>query len=209
MKPVDLWSFILWSQSTCDASRFNAMLRFQGNSGASGRHINGITWCPFLKVTQRSITFKAYLSCFDMLAMALHCVSAKSVFHKECSCSCNESSCMRMKFTCTASLVVLEAGPINDHPNGSWLFCFSTNLLDLDFEVLLMVLIVILLSHPFKSSSWVRRYLYNGSPEPEKNALTTVSLPFAWTLIGIIHIKTAWVAWAAKHAPEALSFSEG
>jgi len=54
-----------------------------------------------------------------MLAMALHCVSAKSVFHKDCSCSCDESSCIRMKFTCIASLLVRETGPINDTPTAA------------------------------------------------------------------------------------------
>jgi len=45
------------------------------------------------------------------------------------------------------------------------------------------------------------------TPEPEsKNALTTVSLPFAWTLTAIIHITTAWVV---KHAPEALPVQHG
>jgi len=50
----------------------------------------------------------------------------------------------------------------------------------------------------------------NVTPEPEsKNTLATVSLSFAWTLTGFIHIKTAWETWAIKHAPEELQFSEG
>jgi len=70
------------------------------------------------------------MSSSDIFFMPLHCVSAKSVFHKDCSCSCNESSCIRMKFTCIASLFVLEAGPINDHPSGSFTAagCFAFTL---------------------------------------------------------------------------------
>ena len=77
---------------------------------------NGITLCPFPNVAQRSITFKVNLPSFDMLVMPLHCVSVNSVFHKGCRCSHNESSCIRIKFTCIASLFVLETGPSVNNP---------------------------------------------------------------------------------------------